>query len=269
MTITEDVLERVREVVAPEAWSTQDATRTAMAHDASHYLLTPEAVFTPRNLGELTAGLVRAHRAGVPVTFRAGGTSLSGQGVGEGVLIDIRRHFDGFEVLDDGARVRCEPGVLLRRVNAALAPYGRRLGPDPASEIACTIGGVVANNSSGMTSGWAATAYYTMESAVFVLPSGTTIDTSRPDADVRLRDQEPALHEALGRIRDHIRSDEHLRGIVAHQFSMKNTMGYALNAFLDHEEPAQILAHLIVGSEGTLAFLASVVLRTVPAYPQV
>src|SRR5699024_765978 len=80
MTITEDVLERVRDVVAPEAWSTQEATRTAMAHDASHYLLTPKAVFTPRNLGELTAGLVRAHRSGVPVTFRAGGTSLSGQG---------------------------------------------------------------------------------------------------------------------------------------------------------------------------------------------
>mgnify|MGYP001424635850 CR=1 FL=1 len=269
MTITEDALAQVRNVVAPEAWSTETSTRTAMAHDASHYLLTPEAVVTPRTLGEMTAALVRAHQARVPVTFRAGGTSLSGQGVGAGLLVDIRRHFNRFEVLDDGARVRCEPGVLLQRVNAALRPYGRRLGPDPASEIACTIGGVVANNSSGMTSGSAATAYHTMESAVFVLPSGTTIDTSAAGADALLREREPDLHAALGRIRDQIRSDERLRRIVEHQFSMKNTMGYALNAFLDHQEPAQILAHLIVGSEGTLAFLASVVLRTVPAYPQV
>ncbi|MGC0272183.1 FAD-binding and (Fe-S)-binding domain-containing protein [Pseudactinotalea sp. Z1739] len=269
MTVTEDLLAQVRDVAAPAAWSTDQATRTAMAHDASHYLLTPRAVHTPRTLGELTAVLARASTAGVPVTFRAGGTSLSGQGVGDGVLIDVRRHFAGFDVLDDGARVRCEPGVLLRKVNAALMPYGRRLGPDPASEIACTIGGVVANNSSGMTSGSAATAYHTMESAVFVLPSGTAIDTAAGDADARLREQEPALHAELARIRDTIRTTPALRRTIEHQFSMKNTMGYGLNAFLDHHEPAQILAHLIVGSEGTLAYLASVVLTTVPAHPHV
>lgn len=262
-------LSRLRDVVAPQAWSTEESVRTAKAHDASHYLLTPQAVITPRSLGEVTAAMVRASREGVPVTFRAAGTSLSGQAGGEGVLIDVRRHFAGFEISDDGARVRCEPGAVLQRVNAALARYGRRLGPDPASEIACTIGGVVANNSSGMTSGSSATAYHTMTSAVFVLPSGTTIDTAAPDADAHLADREPVLHAALARIRDEIRSDGRLRGIVEHQFSMKNTMGYSLNAFLDHDEPASILAHLIVGSEGTLAYLASVELATVPAHPHV
>lgn len=264
---TENALAQLRTVVHPEGWSTEETQRAAMAHDASHYLLRPQAVVTPRNLPELTAALVRANRLRMPVTFRAGGTSLSGQGVSDSVLIDTRRHFSQVEVLDDGARVRCAPGAVLRRVNAALAPYRRRLGPDPASEGACTIGGVVANNSSGMTSGSSATAYYTMDSVQFVLPSGTTIDTAQPDADTYLAQQEPDLHAGLVRLRDQIRGDGRLRAIITHQYSMKNTMGYALNAFLDHNSPVQILAHLLVGSEGTLAYVASVVLNTVSALP--
>src|SRR5699024_9364569 len=173
-------------------------------------------------------------------------------------------HFQQVEVLDQGARVRCAPGAVLRRVNAMLARYGRRLGPDPASEIACTVGGVVANNSSGMTSSVTATAYRMLESITFVLPSGTLIDTAQPGADATLARQEPQLHRMLGRLREKLRGDSHLRGRIEHQFSMKNTMGYALNAFLDFDEPVQILAHLLVGSEGTLAYIASVVLRTVP-----
>ncbi|HLS65090.1 MAG TPA: FAD-dependent oxidoreductase, partial [Ruania sp.] len=123
-----------------------------MSHDASHYLLTPRAVVTPESLPELVAALTAAHRARLPVAFRAGGTSLSGQSGTDGVLIDTRRHFGRVEILDEARRVRCQPGAVLRRVNAMLARYGRCLGPDPASEIACTVGGVVANNSSGMTS---------------------------------------------------------------------------------------------------------------------
>lgn len=257
-------LDALQAVVDPESWSTRPADRAKMAHDASHYLLTPSAIVTPQSLPELVAALAAAHRRRTPVTFRAAGTSLSGQAGTDGVLIDVRRHFQQVEVLDQGARVRCAPGAVLRRVNAMLARYGRRLGPDPASEIACTVGGVVANNSSGMTSSVTATAYRMLESITFVLPSGTLIDTSQPGADATLARQEPALHRMLGRLREKLRGDPQLRGRIEHQFSMKNTMGYALNAFLDFDEPVQILAHLLVGSEGTLAYIASVVLRTVP-----
>lgn len=262
-------LDPLREAVAADSWSTRLVDRTAAAHDASHYLLTPAAVVTPRDLRELTGALVAAHRARVPVTFRSGGTSLSGQAGTDGVLVDTRHAFTGVEVLDGGARVRCEPGAVLRRVNALLARYGRRLGPDPASEIACTIGGVVANNSSGMTSSFTATAYRTLRSMRFVLPSGTTVDTAEPDATARLAAAEPDLVAGLVAIRDRLRGDARLRRIVEHQFSMKNTMGYGLNAFLDHDDPAEILAHLMVGSEGTLGYVASVVLDTVPALPHV
>ncbi|WP_147915415.1 FAD-binding and (Fe-S)-binding domain-containing protein [Ruania zhangjianzhongii] len=263
MTVTTP-MDRLRAVVAPEAWSTEPADLARMSHDASHYLLTPRAVVTPGSLPELVAALTAAHRAGQPVTFRAGGTSLSGQAGTDGVLIDTRRHFQRVEILDDGARVRCQPGAVLRRVNAMLARYGRCLGPDPASEIACTVGGVVANNSSGMTSSVAATAYRTLDSMVYVLASGTVIDTADPDADAQLARREPELHRGLARLREQVRTDSRLRATIEHQFSMKNTMGYGLNSLLDHDQPADILAHLMVGSEGTLGYIASVVLRTVP-----
>ncbi|MFF4778310.1 FAD-binding and (Fe-S)-binding domain-containing protein [Microtetraspora fusca] len=235
--------------------------RLGMAHDASHYLLTPQAILVPESAEQVAAIM----RTGLPLTFRSGGTSLSGQGVSEHLLVDTRRNFRGIEVLDDGARVRVQPGAVLRQVNARLAAYGRKLGPDPASESACTIGGVVANNSSGMTCGTHANTYQTLESLTLVLPSGTVIDTGAPDADARLRALEPELARGLERLRDRVRDDaESLRRIKA-QFSLKNTMGYGLNSFLDHDSPAQILAHLVVGSEGTLGFVAEAVLRTVPA----
>ena len=116
----------------------------------------------------------------MPLTFRAGGTSLNGQSTADGVLVDVRRHFTGVEVLDDGARVRVQPGAVVRAVNNRLTRYGRKLGPDPASESACTIGGVVANNSSGMACGTEFNSYATLDSLVVVLPSGTVVDSGAP-----------------------------------------------------------------------------------------
>ena len=248
--------------------STREIDRRKMAHDASHYLLVPQAVATPGSAEEV-AGLLRRSRAqGIPATFRSGGTSLSGQGITDALLIDTRRHFRGIQVLDGGARVRVEPGVTVRAVNARLAPHGRKLGPDPASEIACTIGGVVANNSSGMSCGTEFNTYQTVESLVMVLPSGTVIDSAAPDAAERLRTLEPELFDGLLRLRGRIVANPESVRTITRLFSMKNTMGYGLNSFLDYEDPVQILAHLMIGSEGTLGFVAEAVFRTVPALPQ-
>jgi D-lactate dehydrogenase len=141
------------------------------------------------------------------------------------------------------------------------------IGPDPASESACTIGGVVANNSSGMSCGTSGNAYHTMDSVRLVLPSGTVVDTAYPDADARLAQDEPVLHTGLLRLRDRVRGDAAMSSEVRRLFSIKNTMGYGVNAFMDHDTPAEILAHLIVGSEGTLAFVSSATLRTLPVRP--
>ncbi|WP_309234120.1 FAD-binding protein [Micromonospora sp. ATA51] len=153
---------------------------------------------------------------------------------------------------------------MLRQVNNRLAPYGRKLGPDPASESACTIGGVVANNSSGMTCGTEFNTYRTLESLLLVLPSGTVLDTGAPDADERLRATEPELHAGLLRLRDRVRGNPDSVRRVRAQYAMKNTMGYGVNAFLDHDSPSELLTRLVVGSEGTLAFVAAATFRTVP-----
>ena len=238
--------------------------RLALGHDASHYFLTPTAVVTPRDAADVGRLFRVSATQGVPLTFRSGGTSLSGQAGTRGILADTRKYFRDIEILEDGARVRVGPGATVRQVNARLARHGRKLGPDPASEIACTLGGVVNNNSSGMACGTVQNTYRTLESLVLVLPSGTVIDTGAPDADVKLRATEPVLYEGLAGLRDRVRGNPESVRIIEKQFSMKNTMGYGLNSLVDHTRPIDILTHLIIGSEGTLAFVASAVLRTVP-----
>jgi D-lactate dehydrogenase len=220
-------------VAAPSQVRTGELDRRALAHDASHFLLLPSAIVAPRDADEVARLLRATAAAGIGLTFRSGGTSLSGQAGTEGVLADVRRHFQGVEVLDDGARVRVQPGVTVKAVNVRLAAYGRKLGPDPASEAACTIGGVVANNSSGMACGTVENSYRTLESLVAVLPSGTVIDTGAPDADTRLRALEPDLYAGLLRLRERVVSNPASVARIAQQFSMKNTMGYGINSLVD------------------------------------
>lgn len=254
-------------VAEPTRFRTGLLDRAAYAPNASHYLLTPRAVAVAADAPEVAAILRAAQAEGVPVTFRSGGTSLAGQSSTEGLLVDVRRHFRDIEVLDGGRRVRAQPGLTVRQVNAHLAAYGHRLGPDPASEAAATIGGVVNNNSSGMACGTEFNTYRTLESMTFVLPSGTVIDTAAPDADAALRAQEPELVATLLRLRDRVRGNPESVAKIERHFAMKNTMGYGLNSFLDFDSPLDLLTHLIIGSEGTLAFVAEAVFRTVPISP--
>ncbi len=251
-------------VAEPDRVKTTSIDRVAYASDASHYLYTPEAVVIAKDAQEVSQLLSASMRAGQPVTLRSGGTSLAGQASGDGLMLDVRRNFRGITVLDQGKRVRVQPGATVRQVNARLSVYGYKLGPDPASEAACTIGGVIANNSSGMACGTEFNTYRTLESMTFVLPSGTMIDSAAPDADAKLAAAEPQLVQTLTRLRDRVRANKNSVALIEKHFALKNTMGYGINSFLDHDSPAELLAHLIIGSEGTLAFVAEAIFRTVP-----
>ena len=239
----------------------------AYACDASFYTLTPQAVVRPTDISEIQALLAWSRSSGVPLTFRAAGTSLSGQAVGSGVIVDLSKHWRTLEVLDGGARVRVGPGVVGGIVNAHLARHGAKLGPDPASIGACMIGGIIANNSSGMCCGTEHNAYRTLESLRFVLPSGTEVDTAASGAEGAFAAAEPAIAAGLMELKGSIEGDPSLVARIRRKYRIKNTMGYALNAFLDFDTPLSILWHLLVGSEGTLGFIAEAVFRTVPDLP--
>jgi D-lactate dehydrogenase len=236
----------------------------AYASDASPYRLFPRAVVEAHDAEDVAKVLRFGRQRGIPVTFRAGGTSLNGQGQSEGILVDVRKHWGGVRPEDDGARVRVKPGTILGHANRVLAPHGRKLGPDPASTDVCTVGGVVANNSGGMRCGVTKDSYSTVRELTFVLPSGTVIDTGAPGAAERFAAAEPELVAGLEAIRDEIRADAELAERIRRKFEIKNTTGYRLCAFLDADEPLEIFRRLLVGSEGTLAFIAEVVFETVP-----
>ncbi|MFC9623734.1 FAD-binding and (Fe-S)-binding domain-containing protein [Streptomyces sp. NPDC056930] len=252
------------DLLGPEKvlWKVSDLVK--YASDASPYRFIPQVVVVPEDIDDISAILSYAHGKGREVVFRAAGTSLNGQAQGEDILVDVRRHWAGIEVLDDGAQARVRPGTTVLRANATLARHGRLLGPDPASAIACTIGGVVANNASGMTAGTTRNSYRTVSSLTFVLPSGTVVDTADPAADEDLAHAEPRLCEGLLALKAEIEADAELTARIRAKYEIKNTNGYRLDAFLDGSTPVQILRGLMVGSEGTFGFISEVVFDTLP-----
>ena len=260
----EPLRRELEELLGPDRVLGRASDLIRYASDASPYRLFPRAVVMARDAVDVAKLLAYGRGSGIPVTFRAGGTSLNGQGQSDGILVDVRRHFGGVAVEDDGRRARVKPGTVLGHANRVLAPHGRKLGPDPAStDIAC-VGGVIANNSGGMRCGVTKDSYSTLRSMTLVLASGTTIDTAEAGAAERFDREEPELAAGLAAIRDEIRADAELSERIRRKFAIKNTTGYRLCAFLDAEEPLEIFRRLVVGSEGTLAFVAEAVFETVP-----
>jgi D-lactate dehydrogenase len=256
-------------LLGPEQVLSRASDIVRYASDASPYRQFPQVVVRPRSDLDVAKLAAFARERGVPIVFRAGGTSLNGQGQSDGILVDIRHgsSWRGVEALEDGAAARVRPGTILGHANRVLAPHGTRLGPDPASTDIATLGGVLANNSGGMRCGTTEDTYSTLRSLRFVLPSGTTIDTAEPGGAERFEREEPELAAGLAAIRDEIRADGDLRERIRRKFEIKNTTGYRLCGFLDADEPLEIFKLLLVGSEGTLAFVSEATLETVPVPP--
>jgi len=238
--------------------------RLVHAHDASVYRMVPHSVARPQSLDDVRFLLDAARSQGLGLTFRAGGTSLSGQAVTHGMLVVLERSWSHYNIDDRGRVLTCGPALRGGVANAALAPFGRRIGPDPASLHAACMGGIVANNASGMCCGVEENAYRTIEGMKVLLASGTCLDTRKPDCEEMFRSMEPELYARLLNLRDNVLGSARLVELIRRKASTKNTTGYGLSSFLDFSSASDLLTHLMVGSEGTLAFLAELTLRTVP-----
>ena len=236
----------------------------AYACDASPYRRLPQVVVMAHDAADVGKVIAYARERGLAVNFRGGGTSLSGQGQTDGIMIDVRRWFSRVRIEDGGRRARIRAGTLVGLANRLLERHGFKLGPDPASKDIATLGGVIANNSGGMRCGVSWDPYSTVESMTLVLASGAVLDTAAPDAEERFATAEPALARGLLELREQLLADEELAARVTRKYEIKNVTGYRLCAFLDADTPLEIFRRLVVGSEGTLAFIAEAVMRTRP-----
>ncbi len=236
------------------------------ASDAGFYSLIPKAVVQPENEAEIVSLFNFCHQNTIPMVFRTGGTSLSGQSITDGILVDLSQHWDALKIEDSGLLVRVQPGITGGMINSYLKKYNRKIGPDPASILSAMAGGILSNNSSGMCCGVQLNAYHTLKYIRFILPDGKCFNTENREDYSRFEKECKQLYDVLVELRLQLRKNAHLTKKIRDKYQIKNTVGYSINAFLDFDNPLDILAHLLIGAEGTLAFIAEAVLHTVPDY---
>ena len=233
--------------------------------DASFYRYLPKAIVKASGENEIISLIKLASQTKTAVTFRAAGTSLSGQTIGDSIIILCAgEHFKKLEIEDNGNSIKMAPGVIAGQANIRLKEYKRKLGPDPASVNSATIGGIVANNASGMTAGIWSNSYRTLQDIRLVFADGSILDTSDNVSMSEFKKSHLILLEGLKKIHEKIQSTPELAQRIRQKYQIKNTTGYGLNSFIDFDDPIEILKHLIVGSEGTLAYISEISMETIP-----
>lgn len=257
-------LSAVRAFVPKTAVYTDGLRRFAWGTDAGFYRLVPKIVIRSSNEKEVSRILRAASKYDVPVTFRAAGTSLSGQSISDSVLVVAGKNWERYKVSEDGERITLEPGIIGSRVNAILKPYGRKFGPDPASIGSCMVGGIVMNNASGMSCGTHANSDKELESVRMVFADGSVLDMGDEASREAFRAGHPDFIKGIEDLRDEILADKELSDRIRYKYSIKNVTGLNIFPFVRFQDPFDIMAHLLVGSEGTLAFMSQVTMKTLP-----
>ena len=235
----------------------------AYGTDASFYRLIPEVIAVIQSESDMQQVLTLAHEYRKPVTIRAAGTSLSGQAITNGILALIGEGFATWEIAEDASTIRVGSGMIGGEVNRMLAPYGKKIGPDPASIGSCKIGGIAANNASGMCCGISQNSYQTLSSIRILLADGCILDTSDIDSVENFKETHSTLLNGITTLASQIKSNQKLVERIRRKYKIKNTTGYSVNALVDFEDPIDMLSHLMIGSEGTLGFISDITYLTV------
>lgn len=259
------IIDLLGRIIPKERILGEELWREVYARDASYFNLKPQAIVRPSSVEEVAAILALARNSGMGVTFRAGGTSLSGQSVNTGIICELRTQWQKAQVRDNGSKIWFEPGLTARQVNRILQPYNTHIGPDPASSSAAMMGGILGNNSSGMSAGVRHNSYHTLSSIQFMLANGHRYDSASPADRKRFAESERELCDGLMNIRARLLASPELSDKISRKYKIKNVTGYAMNALLDFEDPIDIFSHLLIGSEGTLAYIISGELNTIPS----
>ena len=246
---------------------TDDMRLLAWGTDAGFYRLIPQIVIQSESEEEITEILKAADEHKLPVTFRAAGTSLSGQAISDSILVIAGKNWEKYTVAPDGNSIRLQPGIIGQQVNEILKPLGKKFPPDPASLKSAMVGGIVLNNASGMSCGTHQNSYQMLISARIILADGTLLDTGDEVSKAKFRQTHPAFISTICDMRDRVRADKEFCALIRRKYSIKNVTGLSINPFIDFDDPFHIITNLIVGSEGTLAFLAEANMKTVVELP--
>ena len=260
-------LNEIKGILPLDRIYTDELRTLAWGTDASFYRMTPQVVIRARDEREVSQIVKVASKCGLPFTFRAAGTSLSGQSVSDSILIVAGKNWEGYHIAPDGESITLQPGIVGARVNQILKPLGRVFPPDPASIGSAMVGGIVANNASGMNCGTHANSDRMLISARLVLPDGTILDTGDETSREAFRKSHPEFIARIEALRDRIRANQPLADRIRKKYSIKNVTGLNLRPFIAYDDPMDIIAHCVVGSEGTLAFISQVTMRTLHDYP--
>ncbi|MFA6334419.1 MAG: FAD-binding and (Fe-S)-binding domain-containing protein [Bacteroidales bacterium] len=239
----------------------------AFGTDASFYRLIPKLIVKVNSEKELQLVVNKANKLAIPVTFRAAGTSLSGQAISDSVLVIATHGWQKHEVLDGGNKIKLQVGLRGYQANGYLAKYGRKIGPDPASIDSAMIGGIAANNASGMCCGTSENSYKTIAEIRVILSDGTILDTGSKESRDSFIKSNGQIITKLEEMASKVKADETLSERIKRKFKIKNTTGYSLNALVDYTDGFDILKHLMIGSEGTLAFISDITYNTVVEQP--
>jgi D-lactate dehydrogenase len=259
-------LSDLRQFLPSDRIYTDELRTLGWGTDASFYRQIPKVVIRSDGEEEISKIVKTCQKHKLPFTFRAAGTSLSGQSCTDSVLIVAGKHWEKYEIGENQDTIKLQPGIVGARVNEILKPYGRVFPPDPASIGSAMVGGIVINNASGMNCGVHANSDRMMVSARIILTDGTVLDTGSEKSKEAFRKSHPEFIAKIEALRDKVRADEELAARIRTKYSIKNVTGLNLRPLIAYDDPFDIIAHSMVGSEGTLAFLSEVTMKTIYDY---